>query len=89
MQGNAYGGGEGGGGGGGGGGAFGKLAFSKLKHDPTLKKDTTESVDESVKEESDTLPEIETEDPIVKAEREFFEIIKQVFNLCLLLWPIL
>jgi hypothetical protein len=30
------------------------------------------------KDELDALAETETEDPIVKAEREFFEIIKQV-----------
>ena len=75
FQGNAPAGGDGAGGGGG--GAFGKLAFSKLKHDPT-KQDTTQSVDDSYRDDPDGLPEIETEDPIVKAEREFFEIIKQV-----------
>ena len=79
FQGNAgQGGPEGGGAGNAGGGAFGKLAFSKLKHDPTLKKESTVSVDESSKDDLDALGETETEDPIVKAEREFFEIIKQV-----------
>ena len=78
FQGNA-GGGTGGDGGTGSSGAFGKLAFSKLKTDPS-KKDSTASMDEipSGKDELEALADSEAEDPIVKAEREFFEIIKQV-----------
>ena len=75
FQGNA-GGGTGGEGGTASSGAFGKLAFSKLKTDPSKK----DSMDEmpSGKDELEALADSEAEDPIVKAEREFFEIIKQV-----------
>jgi hypothetical protein len=93
TQGN-MGGNEGGGGGGGGSGAFGNLAMAKLKSDQVNKDSlvSAESVDEPPQPGNNQKfkywsknqiqwihpTDVEEEDPIVKAEREFFEIIKQV-----------